>query len=75
MKKQDIVARLARRARLSRAAAADQFDGLIHDILAGLKKGLPVSLPGLGTCTPGEKLTFSSEPQPTKKGPRRDRQR
>ena len=75
MKKQDIVARLARKARLSRAAAADQLDGLIHDILADLKKGLPVSLPGLGTFTPGEKLTFSSAPRPAKKGSRRDRQR
>ena len=75
MKKQDLAARLARKARLSRGAAADRVDGLIHDILAGLKKGLPVSLPGLGTFTPGKKLTFSPEPRPSKKGPRLDRQR
>ncbi len=75
MKKHALAARLARKTRLSRAAAADQLDGLIHDILADLKRGRSVSLPGLGTLTPGKKLTFTSEPQRPRKGARRDRKR
>jgi DNA-binding protein HU-beta len=75
MKKQDLAARLARKARLSRAAAADQLDRVIHEILADLKKGRSVSLPGFGTFKPGRKLNFTSEPQKPKKGPRRAKKR
>lgn len=75
MKKQDLAARLARKARLSRAAAADRLDGFIHDIIAELRSGNPVSLPGLGTITPGKKLSFRSEPQGSKKGPPRENKR
>jgi len=75
MKKQDLAARLARKARLSRAAAADRLDRFIHDIIAELRSGKPVSLPGLGTITPGKKLYFKSEPQGSKKGPPRENQR
>ena len=48
MKKQDLAARLARKARLSRAAAADHLDRFIHDVIAELRSGNPVSLPGPG---------------------------
>ena len=75
MKKQDLAARLARKARLSRAAAADHLDRFIHDIIAELRSGNPVSLPGLGTITPGKKLNFKSEPQRPKGGPPRENQR
>jgi nucleoid DNA-binding protein len=55
MKKQDIAERLARKARVTPADAADRLDKLIHDVLAELKRGNPVALPGLGTLTRGEK--------------------
>ena len=71
MKKQDITERLARKARLSHAAAADRLDRLIHDILAELKRGNPVSLPGLGTFTPGRKVNFQFDKTKLKDGPRR----
>ena len=54
MKKQDLATRLARKTRVSRAAAADRLDRIIHDILAELKRGNPVSLPGLGTSHSGQ---------------------
>jgi nucleoid DNA-binding protein len=75
MKKQDLAARLARKARLSRAAAADRLDRFIHDIIAELRSGNPVSLPGLGTITPGKKLNFKSEPQASREGPPRENKR
>ena len=75
MKKQDIALRLARRARLSRAAAADRLDRLVHDILSELKRGKPVSLPGLGTFTPGAKLNFEFHPPARKGGARSDKKR
>ncbi len=75
MKKQDLATRLARKTRVSRAAAADRLDRIIHDILAELKKGNPVSLPGLGTLTPGKKLNFLPDTQQRKDKPRRDKKR
>jgi hypothetical protein len=61
MKQQDLAARLARRARTSKAVAADRLDRIVHKIIAELKKGNPVSLPGLGTFKPGKKLNFKFE--------------
>ena len=75
MKKQDIAERLARKARVSPAAAADRLDKLIHDILTELKRGNPVALPGLGTLTPGEKLDMRFEPATPGPGGRRDKKR
>jgi nucleoid DNA-binding protein len=49
MKKQDITLRIARQSGLSRAAAADRVDGVVHQILANLRCGRKTSLPGLGT--------------------------
>ena len=75
MRKQDIAARLARKAHLSRAAAADRLDRIIHEILTELKKGNPVALPGLGTFTPGKRLNFEFDGRESKGGARRDRKR
>jgi nucleoid DNA-binding protein len=44
-----IIRRLARRSRISNAAAADQVDRIIHEILTKLKKGEPARIPGLGS--------------------------
>ena len=75
MRKQDIAARLARKAHLSRAAAADRLDRIIHDILAELKRGKTVPLPGLGILTPGEPLDFKFDRQKGRGGVGRDRKR
>ena len=75
MRKQGIAARLARKARLSRAAAADRLDRIIHDILAELKRGNPVALPGLGTFTPGDRINFEFDGKKSKGGPRGARKR
>lgn len=44
-----IIRRLARRSRISNAAAADQVDSIIHEILSKLKKGEAARIPGLGS--------------------------
>jgi nucleoid DNA-binding protein len=49
MKKLELARRLARHSGLSPAEAADQLDREVHRILARLRKGLAVPLPGLGT--------------------------
>lgn len=75
MRKQDVAARLARKAHLSRAAAADRLDRIIHEILTELKRGNPVALPGLGTFTPGVRPSFEFDGRKSKGGARRDRKR
>jgi nucleoid DNA-binding protein len=75
MKKQDIALRLARKARVSRAAAADRLDRLVHDILSELRRGNQVSLPGLGTFTPGKRLRFEFNTGRPKGGLRSDKKR
>lgn len=67
MKKQDLAAKLARQAKLSKAAAADQLDRLVHEILRKLRNGEPVALPGLGRFVPGPKPSFLFEPEPQPK--------
>jgi len=44
-----IIRRLAKRSRISNAAAADQMDTIVHEILSKLKKGKPARIPGLGS--------------------------
>ena len=61
MKQLDLAARLARKTRTSKAVAADRLDRIVHKIIADLKKGKPVSLPGLGTFKPGKRLNFQFE--------------
>jgi nucleoid DNA-binding protein len=61
MKKQDLTLELAREEQLSPAAAADRIDQVVHRILTSLRHGKSVSLPGLGTFTPGAKTGFRFE--------------
>jgi nucleoid DNA-binding protein len=61
MKKPQIAKRLAKRAGVSRAAAADQLDRVVNDIVAQLRSGQPVPLPGLGTFVPGPTWDFQFE--------------
>ena len=50
--------RLARKAGVTKAEAADQIDRVVHQILTNLRKGQPASLPGLGHFEPGETWKF-----------------
>jgi len=61
MNKDQLTARLAREAGLTRAAAADQLDRVIHEILANLRRGRPAPLPGLGCFVPGRGFQFDGQ--------------
>jgi nucleoid DNA-binding protein len=63
MKKSQLAARLAKRAGVSKAEAADQFDHLVNRIVSSLKKGESAQLPGLGKFIPGPKWNFKFEPK------------
>lgn len=72
MRKAEFTKRIAKQSKLTPAAAADQLDRLVEDILERLKKGQRASLPGLGTFAPGGKLGFEFEkPQSDPKTRRR----
>ncbi len=58
MDKDDLASRLARQTRRSKAAAADEVDRVVHQILAKLRRGERVRLPGLGTFLPGQQPRF-----------------
>jgi nucleoid DNA-binding protein len=60
MNKDQLAAKLAREAGLTRAAAADQLDTVIHDILARLRRGKPAPFPGLGRFDPGGGFHFEA---------------
>ncbi len=64
MKKRELAGALARQAHLSQAAAADQLDKVIHDILKQIRQGKPAALPGLGKFTSGG---FEFEKRPKEK--------
>jgi nucleoid DNA-binding protein len=51
MKKPDIAKRMARRAGVSQAEAADELDRIVREILSDLRAGKDASLPGLGKFT------------------------
>jgi len=53
MKKPDIAKRMARRAGVSQAEAADELDRVIRQILSDLRAGKDAALPGLGKFTQG----------------------
>jgi len=58
MKKPQIARRLAKRAGVSKAEAADQLDRVVNDIVAQLRNGRSVPLPGLGKFVPGSTWLF-----------------
>lgn len=64
MTKKELADMLAARAQLSRAAAADELDRLVARILKELRKGQPVSLPGIGILAPGGKRGIQLLPAP-----------
>lgn len=61
MKKPELTRRLALQTHRSQAAAADELDRVVHDILARLRRGEQARLPGLGTFLPGPRPGFRFE--------------
>jgi nucleoid DNA-binding protein len=53
MRKEQLARRLAKESRVSTAAAADQLDRIISEILTKVRKGESAALPGFGTFRPG----------------------
>jgi nucleoid DNA-binding protein len=78
MKKLQLARRLAKESHITTAAAADQLDRVLHDILKRVRSGQSASFPGLGTFLPDSKngFQFDLTPQPAierlraKKAPR-----
>jgi nucleoid DNA-binding protein len=66
MKKADLTKRLAKETRLSRAAAADQLDRVVHELVTRLRKGQKANLPGLGSFDPLHDAEFGFEVSPKK---------
>ena len=58
MKKPHIAKRLAKRAGVTKAEAADQLDHVVNDIVSQLRSGQAASLPGLGKFVPGQTWEF-----------------
>ncbi len=58
MKQSVLIRRLARATGLPTAVAADQLDKLVDDVIARLRRGQPVRIPGLGAFPPGDRLKF-----------------
>jgi nucleoid DNA-binding protein len=48
MKREELAKTLAQRTGLSKSAALNEVDELVHNILVKLRQGRPVKLPGLG---------------------------
>jgi nucleoid DNA-binding protein len=61
MNKGEIAGRLARQTHRSKAAAADDVDRVVHNILSSLRRGEKARLPGLGTFVPGAQPAFEFE--------------
>jgi len=69
MRKEQLARRLAKESGISTAAAADQLDRIISDILARVRRGESAALPGFGTFKPGLRTEFQFDPsQPLERG-------
>ena len=58
MKKAQLAKQLAKESGITPAAAADQVDRIVVDILKRVRNGQSASLPGLGTFRPGRDKVF-----------------
>jgi len=63
MKKEQLAKRLAKESRVSTAAAADQVDRIVSDLLMRVRRGEVASLPGLGSFQPDSQQDFQFDPQ------------
>jgi len=68
MKKEQLARRLARESHVSPAAAADQLDRIVSDLLARVRRGQEASLPGLGTFQSGNEKEFQFDREAPKTG-------
>lgn len=68
MKKEQLARRLARESHVSAAAAADQLDRIVSDLLTRVRRGQAASLPGLGTFQPGSEKEFQFDREAPKTG-------
>jgi nucleoid DNA-binding protein len=66
VKKPDIAKRMARRAGVTQAEAADRLDRVVHEILLRLRRGQEADLPGLGRLkhSPGGAVWLEHEGKP-----------
>ncbi len=58
MKQSALIRRLARATGVTTAAAADQFDHLVAQIVGRLRRGQAAKIPGLGAFPPGDRRHF-----------------
>ena len=58
MKQSTLIRRLARASGLTTAAAADQLDSLIGQIVTKIRNGKAARIPGLGSFSADEKILF-----------------
>jgi len=65
MKKAEIAKKLARRAGVTRAEAADGVDRVVREVLSRLRRGHDAEWPGLGRFTQNRDgdLTFERDPR------------
>ena len=63
MNKPDIAKRIARRAGVTQAEAADRLDHVVKGIVMRLKRGQEAELPGLGTLKPAAGGLVKLEPE------------
>jgi len=61
MKKEQLARQLAKESGITPAAAADQVDRIVTDILKRVRKGHSASVPGWGTFRPGRNEEFRLE--------------
>jgi nucleoid DNA-binding protein len=53
MKREELARTLARQTGLSKSAARNEVDELVHNILYRLRRGQPVKFPGVGRLVSG----------------------
>ena len=56
-----LVRRLAKRSRITHAQAADQIDGIVHDLVKKLKRGEAARIPGFGRLVGNTPVVFKPE--------------
>ncbi len=75
MKKEQLARRLAQESHVSPAAAADQLDRIVSDLLMKVRRGQAASLPGLGTFQSGSEKEFQFDRNVPPAGDRNSKKR
>ena len=70
MEKNEFTRKLAERMGSTHAAAADQLDTVVHELLRRLRAGKPATIPGLGTLLPKSGVSGSKSVDRTRKASR-----